>query len=89
MSKTAEPLNCHKLAKEDVLLADRVEHRDPRAQNWCIFYRVDVLRDSYHGFRTEENVLCVAAVHGDAVDGFMFAHLKKPTLTGLAGVIMT
>ena len=70
------------------MLADRVEDCDPGAQNRCIFYGIDVLWNPNHGFRSEKNVFRISTVHGNAIDGFALAYLKKPPLAGLAGMVV-
>jgi len=79
-------LNSDGLAWEDLLLAQGIEDCYTSAELRGEFNRVDVARNTNYCFCAKSDVLGVATISGNTVDGFIFAHLGEPATTGLAGV---
>jgi hypothetical protein len=88
VAQAAEALDGNEVALLDVHLADAVEDGDAGAQERGDLDGVDVGRNADNGLGPEEDVLRVAAILRDAIDGDVVATLELAALARTAGLVM-
>lgn len=89
VSQAAQALHGHDVAGWDLQLADGIEDRDASTQNGRVLSRVDLFRHPDDGLGPQQHVLGKPAVLGNAVDGAVLAHLELPSVTLLAGAVVS
>jgi hypothetical protein len=73
-------LNSDQFAKNDILLADRIEDSDSSTQNRTVVHGIDISGDTDYGFGAEKYILSISPITCDAVDCLVLTHLEEAAL---------